>query len=243
MQAIILAGGFGTRLQSVIKDIPKVMAPINGKPFLQYVFDYLQSQGITEVILSVHHLYQHIQDYFKNNYQDISISYAIEKNPLGTGGAIVNAIKFATQESVFVLNGDTFVKLNYLKMLRQHQDAKAFLSLAITKLQDTTRFGCVKLTEQQKLIFQNEGAGPGFVNAGVYILNTKFFREKKFPKHFSFEKNYLYTLSRDKISPEIFITDEYFIDIGVPEDYLKACNDFSKGISHAKMDSHAETTL
>src|SRR3989344_3377185 len=114
MQAIILAGGFGTRLRSVVADSPKPMALIHGKPFLAYLLDYLTSQGITDVVLSVHYLREQIETYFKTNYNGISIRYAVEEQPLGTGGAIKHALNYINISSpVFVLNGDTFLKLNY----------------------------------------------------------------------------------------------------------------------------------
>src|SRR5579872_7369319 len=117
MQAIILAGGFGTRLQSVVKNCPKPMAPVHGKPFLAYLIEYLKLQGITRVVLSVHYLREQIEDFFKDNYQGIEICYAVEEQPWGTGGAIVHALKkIELTQPVFVLNGDTFLKLDYRAM-------------------------------------------------------------------------------------------------------------------------------
>ena len=118
MQAIVLAGGLGTRLRSVIQDVPKPMAPINGKPFLAFVLEYLKEQGITEVILSVSYKYELIQEYFKDELQGLKIIYNVEKELLGTGGAIKDSLKFIKDEA-YVLNGDTFFEDYYNKINNQ----------------------------------------------------------------------------------------------------------------------------
>ncbi|MCC2666944.1 MAG: hddC 2, partial [Gammaproteobacteria bacterium] len=148
MQAIILAGGFGTRLQSVVKNTPKPMALIQGKPFLAYLLDYLKSHQVTHVILSVHYLREQIQDFFKANYKGIDICYAIEEQPLGTGGAILNAFhSINTREPVFVINGDTFLQLDYQAMFAQHQKTSPRMTMALRKMANCNRYGVV-LTEE-----------------------------------------------------------------------------------------------
>jgi D-glycero-alpha-D-manno-heptose 1-phosphate guanylyltransferase len=126
--AIILAGGLGTRLQSVVKDIPKSMADIAGKPFLEYQLNYLESQKIEHIILSVGYKYESIQNHFGSKYKNISISYAIEKEPLGTGGAVINALKEVKEDSVFILNGDTFFPISLENLFYKHCEKKATLS-------------------------------------------------------------------------------------------------------------------
>lgn len=228
MQAIILAGGFGTRLQSVVKDIPKPMAPVHDKPFLAYLLDYLKSQGMTRVILSVHYLREQIEAFFGQHYQGIEITYAVEHQPLGTGGAIVHAFQYIDpSKPVFVLNGDTYLKLNYHAMLTQYSAASPSLTMALRKIQDCSRYGMVSVEGQTVTAFTEKGVtGPGFINAGVYLLSPDIF--KLFPiahQSFSFEKDFLFP-KIDSLSAQAFIVDDYFIDIGVPEDYAKIIRDF-----------------
>lgn len=228
MQAIILAGGFGTRLQSVVKDIPKPMAPIHGKPFLAYLIEYLKSQGITRVILSVHYLREQIESFFGAHYQGIEVSYAVEEQPLGTGGAVLNAFQLIdSPQPVFVLNGDTFLKLNYLEMFAEHQQTLPMLTMALRKIQDCSRYGVVSLHDQTVVAFHEKGnVGSGLINAGVYLINPAIF--KLFPvsmTSFSFEKEFLFPYIH-QLKPHAFIVDDYFIDIGIPADYAQVINDF-----------------
>lgn len=228
MQAIILAGGFGTRLRSVLADVPKPMAPIHDKPFLAYLLDYLQAQGITEVVLSVHYLREQIQAYFKDSYQQMTIRYAIEEQPLGTGGAIIKSLQLVDKnQPVFVLNGDTFLRLNYKVMLLQHHWQAAPLTMALRKIPDCSRYGVV-ITEEDKVVaFKEQGtAAAGLINAGVYLLNPTLFNNTALPEQFSFERDFLFPQIAT-LQPRPFIVDDYFIDIGVPEDYARALVDFS----------------
>ncbi len=230
MQAVILAGGFGTRLQSVVKNIPKPMAPIQGKPFLAYLIEYLKSQGITRVILSVYYLREQIENFFGNSYDGVDIVYVGEEKPLGTGGAIVNALQHAdVNQPVFVLNGDTFLKLNYHAMLAQHSNTQPILTMALRKVADCSRYGVV-LTEGEDVVSFSEtgeaGIG-GLINAGVYLISPYLLQ--KFPlalEPFSFEKDFLFP-QISQLKPKAFVVDDYFIDIGVPEDYARACETFS----------------
>lgn len=226
MQAIILAGGFGTRLRSVLADVPKPMAPIHGKPFLAYLIDYLKSQGITEVVLSVHYLREQIENFFKSEYNGIAIRYAVEEKPLGTGGAIQHALKsIKSSEPVFVLNGDTFLKLNYQNMfaLCERND---HIVMALRKIADCSRYGVV-LTEQDKVIdFKEQGsAHAGLINAGVYLISPEIFQAFSLPDVFSFERDFLFK-NIAALQPKAFVVEDYFIDIGVPEDYARAQVDF-----------------
>lgn len=228
MQAIILAGGFGTRLQSVVKEVPKPMAPINDKPFLAYLLTHLKQQGFEEIILSVHYLYDKIQNYFKDEYQGLSLQYAIEEQPLGTGGAILNALSFVDNDMpCFVLNGDTFIKLNYANMLMNHRMSEARMSMALRSVPDCSRYGQVILDENVNITeFRERGnQESGWINAGLYLLDKKIFSGFKLPDCFSFEKDFLFK-HLQKIQPKGFLADDYFIDIGVPEDYERAVIEF-----------------
>src|SRR5579862_8016730 len=195
MQAIILAGGFGTRLQSVVKNCPKPMAPIHGKPFLAYLLEYLKSQGITQVVLSVHYLREQIEDFFRESYQGIEIRYAVEEQPLGTGGAIVHALKnIDPKKPVFVLNGDTLLKLNYGAMYAKHQQTKPLLTMALRKIANCSRYGVVVVSGEEIIAFDQQGGEhSGLINAGVYLMDPALFQ--KFPvsaSAFSFERDFLF---------------------------------------------------
>lgn len=223
MQAIILAGGFGTRLSKVLSGIPKPMAPIDKKPFLAFLLDYLKTQGITHVRLSLHHLHHKIQDYFQSNYNDIAIDYSIESEPLGTGGAIVNALStMKTNGPVFVLNGDTLFKLNYRDFYQQHQNNQSSLTMALRVVEDCHRYGSVTLCSNEIVAFTEKGHhGPSLINAGVYLMDPDLFSSFQLPAHFSFEKDFVFRYL-NKLRPQAFISNDYFIDIGVVDDYVRA---------------------
>ncbi|OEW13880.1 D-glycero-D-manno-heptose 1-phosphate guanosyltransferase [Campylobacter sp. BCW_6876] len=214
MQAIILCGGLGTRLKSVIKDIPKPMAPINDKPFLEFIFEYLKKQGIKEVILAVSYKYEVIKEYFKDEFLGIKIKYSIEKEPLGTGGAIKEALKFVKNE-VYVLNGDTFFDIDLSKLKLE----KSKICLALKQMNDFDRYGTVNVDEQgfvisfEEKIFKNQG----LINGGIYLLAKDIFKYFALQEKFSFEEFLQENYKNLKARTEIF--DDYFVDIGVPEDY------------------------
>ncbi|HEF3496345.1 TPA: NTP transferase domain-containing protein, partial [Campylobacter coli] len=143
MQAIVLAGGLGTRLRSVVQDLPKPMAPINGKPFLAFVLEYLKKQGITEIILSVSYKYELIQEYFKDEFHGMKIRYNIEKELLGTGGAIKDALKLVKNEA-YVVNGDTFFDIDLKKLVLNGGK----ICIALKQMQNFDRYGTVNVDEQ-----------------------------------------------------------------------------------------------
>ncbi|ELL5305903.1 nucleotidyltransferase family protein [Campylobacter jejuni] len=220
MQAIILCGGLGTRLKSVIKDIPKPMAPINDKSFLEFIFEYLKKQGIKEVILAVSYKYEVIQEYFKDEFLGIKIKYSIEKEPLGTGGAIKEALKFIKNEA-YVLNGDTIFDIDLKKLILNNSK----ICLALKQMNDFDRYGTVELDSKNyiKLFKEKEFKKQGLINGGIYFLNKDIFNDFTLQEKFSFEEflqeNY------EKLKAKAHIFDNYFIDIGVPGDYGRFMND------------------
>lgn len=223
MQAIVLVGGFGTRLQSVVSDVPKPMAPIAGKPFLAHLLDYLRLQGVNSVVFPVHHMREKIQDYFQSSYNGLLIQYVEEETPLGTGGAIVNALRcFEAEGPVLVLNGDTFVKLDYQGIYQQHIERQSALTIALRSVEDCSRYGGVLLDGYRISGFSEKGTqGQGLINAGVYVVNPDLFARFDMPELFSFEADFVQPYL-DTIQPQGYITSDYFIDIGVPDDYEKA---------------------
>jgi D-glycero-alpha-D-manno-heptose 1-phosphate guanylyltransferase len=227
MQAIILAGGFGTRLRSVLADVPKPMAPLHGKPFLAYLLDYLKGQGVRDVVLSVHYLREQIEEYFGDSFKDISLQYAVEARPLGTGGAIIKSLPLVDpSRPVFVLNGDTFLKMDYRAMLVMHHQHGGLLSMALRSVEDCSRYGVVVTENNIITAFKEQGGSyPGLINAGVYLLNANLFKGRNFPEQFSFERDFLFP-EVASIKPQAFVVEDYFIDIGVPEDYERAMKEF-----------------
>lgn len=210
----MLCGGLGTRLKSVIKDIPKPMAPIKDKPFLEFIFKYLKEQGIKEVILAVSYKYEVIKEYFKDEFLGIKITYSIEKEPLGTGGAIREALEFVKNEA-YVLNGDTFFNINLTKLKLNGSQ----ICLALKQMQDFDRYGTVELYSENyiKLFKEKEFTKQGLINGGIYLLSKDIFKGFSLQEKFSFEEFLQQNHKNLKARAEIF--DDYFIDIGVPEDY------------------------
>ncbi|OGT43680.1 MAG: hypothetical protein A3F42_00210 [Gammaproteobacteria bacterium RIFCSPHIGHO2_12_FULL_37_34] len=223
MQAIILAGGLGQRLRATLPHLPKPMAPIQHKPFLAHLLDYLKQQGVRHVVLAVHYLRECIYNYFQHQYHNITIAYANEEEPLGTGGAIVYAMTLLNgDEPVFVLNGDTFVKFNYHALYQQHVHHQAAITMGLRQVDHCERYGKVIVKNHIVTAFKEKGEiGPGLINAGVYLMNPDLFAQVTLPKQFSFEHDFLHPYVHN-IKPQAFITEDYFIDIGIPEDYARA---------------------
>ncbi len=227
-EAIILAGGFGTRLSSVVKDIPKSMASINGKPFLDYQLDYLDVFGIDRVILSVGYLHDQIINHYGNQYNNIKIDYAIEKEPLGTGGGLKLAMKMVSGPLAFALNGDTFYHIDYIKLLDIHRSKESKLSIVLREVEDVKRYGSIERDENRRITDfreKNQKSGKGFINGGVYIINKRFFDNQNLPDKFSLEKDFFEKVYKTEKIYGI-LCRQYFIDIGIPEDYNKAQDDF-----------------
>ena len=151
-EAIVLAGGFGTRLQTVVKEVPKPMAPVAGKPFLQYILDYLIAHKVTHVVLAVGYLRETIIDYFGDNYQSLSITYAVEENPLGTGGGILNACKQIKGDNVFVINGDTFFDVDLVELSAFHETNNALLTVALKNMKKFDRYGTVETDNDGRIV-------------------------------------------------------------------------------------------
>ena len=224
--AIILAGGFGTRLKSVINDLPKPMAMINSKPFLHYVFLYLTRQKINKAILSVGYKASIIEAYFGDKYLDVEIVYSKEVEPLGTGGGIKKAFEFV-DDFAYVLNGDTFFDIELSALSQFHSEAAIDISLALKPMENFDRYGTVEMLGDRITKFEEKKpVEKGLINGGVYFLNREMLDRVETDK-FSFEKDVLEKyVSVRQINGKTF--NNYFIDIGIPEDYSKAQMDFKK---------------
>lgn len=222
MEAIILAGGLGTRLRHVIADIPKAMALLNNQPFLNYIFNYLDKNNIKKAILATGHLHHKIEEYYGNSYQNIEIEYSIESEPLGTGGAIKKALGKASSETVLIMNGDTFFDLNITDMFLVHKNTNADMTIALKPMHNISRYGIVKIENAKVVGFEEKKKEEfGYINGGVYLAKKNLFDKLDLPNKFSFEKDFLKKLV-SQLKIYAFISDTYFIDIGIPEDYEKA---------------------
>lgn len=230
-EAVILAGGFGTRLQQVVNDVPKPMAPVNAQPFLNYIFAYLKHFGIKRVVLSTGYLADKVVDYYKDEFNGIQIAYTREESPLGTGGGIRLALEKCHTKNVLVLNGDSFFDVNLNRYYNQHASFKSDCSLALRKVDDAARYGTIKLGDMGVIKAFREKDGEeksGLINGGVYILNRELFLNKTKPGiNFSIEKDFFETRINE-LNIFGFEHPGYFIDIGIPEDYTKAQNDFER---------------
>ena len=230
-EAIILAGGFGTRLQSVVSDVPKPMAPINTTPFLNYMFDYLKFYNIEHVVLSTGYLSEKISEYYKEEFNGIKISYTKEETPLGTGGGIRLAMLKCETENVLVLNGDSFFDVNLNKYYNQHTSFHSDCTLALRKVDNAARYGTIQLGDMnviKKFKEKDSVKKKGLINGGVYILKRELFLAKTIENNpFSIEKDF-YETKINEVTIFGFEYDGYFIDIGIPDDYTKAQDDFKR---------------
>ena len=223
MEAIILSGGIGKRLQGIVKDVPKPMADIRGRPFLSYLFDYLSVQGVNKVLLSVGYKYEVIKSYFGLKYGNMNIEYIIENEPLGTGGALRESLKKASGNNVIVLNGDTFFNIDLKKMVDFHFTHNSIITIAVKPMYNFDRYGTVRLEKDRIVGFEEKSFRDfGYINGGVYVVSKKISEHLKgYNNSFSFEVDFLQR-NMNKLKISAFICDDYFIDIGVPEDYERA---------------------
>jgi len=224
MEVIILAGGIGSRLKDVLRGIPKPMAPVDETPFLEFVLKYLKAQSVDRVILATGYNSQVISDYFGLNYDGIEIVYSKEDEPLGTGGAIKQAIRHTLSEYFFIINGDTLFKID-LKRMTESFVAESRLMLALKAMRNFDRYGSVQMNQKGFVtsFLEKKFRQFGLINGGVYLVRKNLFEEFPLPKRFSFEE----FLEREfiNLSTTCMTFNSYFIDIGVPEDLERARNE------------------
>jgi D-glycero-alpha-D-manno-heptose 1-phosphate guanylyltransferase len=222
MEAIVLAGGLGTRLASKLDGLPKAMAPVAGRPFLEILLGQLEHSGCSHVLLSVGHLHSVIQDYFGASFHGVPLDYAIEEAPLGTGGAIRKALGYAVEKNVLVLNGDTFLDADYEAMVQFHEAQGALLTMAVAHQPDIARYGGVVVEGERVVGFQEKGrSGAGWINAGAYVVQREMRWPETLQEKFSFELDFL-APEIGRISAAAYKVDGFFLDIGVPEDLDRA---------------------
>lgn len=218
MEAIVLAGGFGTRLASVVKDVPKPMALVCGKPFLEYVLDTAIAEGVHKVVLAVGYKKDYIMKYFGSSYKGADILYSVEETPLYTGGAIKRAMRLCAEDRVFAINGDTFFPVNLKEMRDASIHYKAPAVIAVKRMVNFSRYGSVSIDGDSAVTAFSEKTfcREGFINGGVYDLSRTAL--ENCPTVFSIEKDYFPALVTEK-KIYAFQDEGRFIDIGIPEDY------------------------
>lgn len=223
-EAIILAGGFGTRLQSVVSDVPKPMAPVAGRPFLTYLLDRLQKQGYTHVVLATGYLHEKVEEFFGHEYRGISIDYARELSPLGTGGAMVNALQYCHEDAVTVINGDTLFDIDHERLCRFAEEKDTSLAIVLRQVPDAGRYGSVEIDADGCITTfkeKNAEAGSGLINGGIYRIQRSLLDGFRLGEKFSFEQELMQQRYRDE-RYYAYADGAYFLDIGIPEDYSRA---------------------
>ncbi|HEY4285625.1 MAG TPA: nucleotidyltransferase family protein [Puia sp.] len=224
-EAIILAGGLGTRLRDAVPELPKCMAPVGGRPFIRYVTDYFRKAGIEHFIFALGYKNEYFDEFFAEAFPSgtaagNSYSISLEQEPLGTGGAIRQACTLAKTETALILNGDTFFGIDLASLSAFHHAKDADCTLCLKPMLDFDRFGVVELNEEQRVTSfrEKQHYTAGLINGGVYALNLPRFLDEGLPEKFSFEKDYLEKGDRSLFG---IVQDNYFIDIGIPEDYMR----------------------
>jgi len=223
--AVILAGGRGTRLRSIVSDKPKVLAKILGRPFLTFLLDQLESASISNVVLCTGYMSEEIHKKIGTVYKSLRIVYSREKAPLGTGGALRNALNKTNSNRFLVLNGDSYCQLDLSNFLKTHQARKAKASLYLVKVEDCSRYGSVKINgngKVQAFLEKSNRGREGLISAGIYILERSIVEKIPEGKMFSLEKEVFPNLIGKKLYG--VISEGPFIDIGTPESYIKAEN-------------------
>ena len=222
-EVIILAGGLGARLRPAVPDLPKCMAPVAGQPFISFVIDHFQKQGIQKFIFALGYKSEAFESFLSGILAPSSYQLSIEKEPLGTGGAIKEASLLAEGITALVVNGDTLFSISTNKLISFHHMCGADCTLSLKPMNNFDRYGVVELNKDYSIknFQEKRHYREGLINGGVYALNVRRFREEALPGKFSFEKDYLEKFY-DKRRMFAVVQDEYFIDIGIPEDYERA---------------------
>ena len=224
MEAIILAGGMGTRLRNAVPDVPKPMAPVNDKPFLFYLLKWLKQYKVDKIILSTGYKPGSFFEYFGDLFENIPLIYVTEEKPLGTGGAVINALAETTGNNILIVNGDTWFPIDLDSFYDSHLNNKNLFTVALKRMRKFSRYGSVEMSGETIVRFHEKRfCSEGLINGGIYLVNRKYLELRKFPVVFSLEEEILVKeAGTSQFKGVIF--DDPFIDIGMPEDYSRAGN-------------------
>jgi D-glycero-alpha-D-manno-heptose 1-phosphate guanylyltransferase len=226
--AIVLAGGLGTRLRSVVTNLPKPMAPVCNKPFLHYILAQLQHAGITHVVLSVGYKWETIQHHFGNAFENIKLDYCVEEEPLGTGGAIKAAMQLCTTHNVVVVNGDSIFNFDLKQFINYHTTAPVLMAARV--IDNAARYGTLTIDANNRVsnfVEKTNLVQQGTINTGIYLINkASFLNDCPAQNKFSIEQDYFaHIVQHQQI--QAYTSQGYFIDIGIPEDYTRAQHEFN----------------
>ena len=221
-EAIILAGGFGTRLRGVLDNIPKPMAAVAGRPFIEYILDILADTGIKTVILATGFRHEVIEDHLGDSFRGMNLLYSVEMEPLGTGGAILQALDRVKGETCFVLNGDTLFNIDFRILERESLKHRYPVFAALKQMELFDRYGKVETDGDKIVSFSEKGfCERGLINGGIYVIEKSWLKLAAHGKMFSFERDILETHVTKGVLG-CAVCEGYFIDIGVPEDLVRA---------------------
>lgn len=233
--AIILAGGFGTRLQSVVSEVPKPMAPVAGRPFLEFLLANARQQGVKQAVLSVGYKHEIIEAHFGDEFLGMKLCYALETEPLGTGGAIWNGLQYCEDETVVVMNGDSLFEVDIQRLYEHKVGKNADMVLSLKPMENFDRYGVVEVNEEDRILQFKEKTfrAEGLINGGVYCFDTSWARSLDLSGRFSFEKE---VLEKNVTNSAFygFVSEAYFIDIGIPEDFARAQITFKEKLNWLK---------
>ena len=218
-QAIVLAGGFGTRLQAVLRDVPKPLAPVRGLPFVHYILRWLEESGVQRVIASTGYLADKMEAGFRSYSGGLKMTFLREESPLGTGGAIYRALREASDGGVFALNGDTYFPADLNLFRREAERLGGPFAIALRRLPDVSRYGAVDVDNGRIIAMNEKGrSGAGLVNAGLYLLPADLWRRVPMPEVFSWETDFMQPKA-SSLGAAGVVLDAPFLDIGTPESY------------------------
>ena len=221
--ALVLCGGLGTRLRPVVGDLPKALAPIEGRPFIDYLLDDLSSNGITHVVLCTGYGADRIAAHCGDGARwGLRIDASAEPEALGTGGAVKHAERFVTGDPFFVINGDSFVVADLNAARKRHIERGAAITMVVTEVADTARYGAVITGDDdaiERFVEKGRG-GPGLINAGVYVMQRDVLNRIPGGRQVSMEHDFLPKYVGRGL--QAFPVAGPFIDIGTPESFLIA---------------------
>lgn len=225
---VILAGGMGTRLRSVCSDRPKVLARVKGRPFLSYLLDQISSAGVLKVILGTGYMSDMVEKNYGDTYKSLRLLYSREDKPLGTGGALRLALPLIESQYVLVMNGDSYVDVDLNSYFNWFIKKDQPVSILMCKVPNTVRYGTVRLGINEDVIsFKEKGffKGPGWINAGVYLMKTALLKSIPTGRTFSLEQDLFPSLAGKGLLG--YQCKGRFIDIGTPESYATADDFFT----------------
>lgn len=231
MQAVIIAGGLGTRLRPLTITCPKPLIPIVGKPILQYQIELIKKIGISDIILCLNYKKDLIEDYFKERKKiGVKLNYCIEEVPLGTGGAVKNAEEYLKSEEFFVFNGDVLTDMNLEDLLKFHKKKKSMVTITLTPVEDPTPYGLVLMDKDNRVTQFLEKPSPqqvvtNTINAGIYIISRDVLKNIPEGKVYSLERELYPKLLNQGVPIYGYVSSNYWLDIGTPKKYLQAHQD------------------